>query len=223
MPGWTYNFADGRTYLLDHLDLRFAADVARLFPSAVRPRPALWWWVAGSLLAVPLLWAWPGRRRPAAAHLGAALLLLAAAAVPAAAARLPTRTVQFEDPWVEKSGGNVFPRRWIIERTRYRGGWTLPEGGWARAPVVPDGDRVTVHLVAQYIENARGRPVRLALRAGAHRLAVWRLPPVRTVWSETTLGPFAWPAGAPLEVEVLPAGAGVPNGAVLDLAELDWR
>ena len=38
VPGWTYNFADGRTYLLDHLGERLGADVARLFPSSVRPR-----------------------------------------------------------------------------------------------------------------------------------------------------------------------------------------
>ena len=40
MPGWTYNFAHGRTYLLDHLSERLGADVARLFPSSIRPRTA---------------------------------------------------------------------------------------------------------------------------------------------------------------------------------------
>ena len=53
-PGWTYNFADGRTHLLDEASVRLGSDVARFFPSTVRPRGATVWWAAGSLLLVPL-------------------------------------------------------------------------------------------------------------------------------------------------------------------------
>jgi len=42
VPGWTFNFADGRTYLLDALSSRLGADVARFFPSSVRPRILCW-------------------------------------------------------------------------------------------------------------------------------------------------------------------------------------
>ena len=39
-PGWTYNFADGRSYLLDALSGRLGVDAARFFPSSIRPRTA---------------------------------------------------------------------------------------------------------------------------------------------------------------------------------------
>ena len=54
VPGWTYNFADGRNYLLDHLDARLGVDLARFFPSSVRPRAATWAWPLVTLVAVPL-------------------------------------------------------------------------------------------------------------------------------------------------------------------------
>ena len=67
-PGWTYNFADGRTYLLDYLSARLGVDTARFFPSSVRPRAATWLWPLLTLVLVPLAWWWPWRRRSAAAR-----------------------------------------------------------------------------------------------------------------------------------------------------------
>jgi hypothetical protein len=61
VPGWTYNFADGRTFLLDGLGARLGAAVARFFPSSVRPRAATWIWPPASLLMVTLAWWWPNR------------------------------------------------------------------------------------------------------------------------------------------------------------------
>ena len=54
LPGWTYNFADGQTLLLDHAGARLGTDLGRFFPSAVRPRLATWVWPLASLLLVPL-------------------------------------------------------------------------------------------------------------------------------------------------------------------------
>ena len=65
IPGWTYNFADGRSHLLDRAGILLDADVARLFPSTVRPRPATWVWFAASWALIP--WAsWPAARRAGA-------------------------------------------------------------------------------------------------------------------------------------------------------------
>ena len=222
VPGWTYAFADGRTYLLDHLGTIFGTDVARLFPSAVRPRAATWAWPLAGAVLLPLAW-WATRRRIAgAATWGAAGLLLAAAALPAAAHRVPTRVVELEDPTVTKSGGALFPDRWVIERTRYRGGWMLPEGASARAPVVPGGDEVVVRLEAQRIDNVPERPVALEVRAGDRLLATWSIAGPR-IWEEAELGPFAWPAGEPLVLVARPAPPGQVNGVIVDRVELDWR
>ncbi len=223
-PGWTYNFADGRTYLLDYLSQHLGADVARFFPSSVRPRAATWVWPAATLLLVPLLWWWPRRRLATgrAAAWGGALLLAAGAALPGAAERLPSQRVEIEDPWLRQQEGHPFPQRWVIERTRYRGGWVLREGAAVAVPVVPGGDEVVVRLLVRFIPNVPDRPLDLELRAGERRLGTWTTRTDRQ-WAVVRAGPVRWPAGEPL---VIVAGApprGPGNGVILDRVELDWR
>lgn len=225
VPGWTYNFADGRTYLLDHLGTRLGADVARLFPSSVRPRTATWLWPLVTLAAVPLVWWWPRRllrRRPAL--WGAAGLLAAAAAFAVAAGRLPTRVVEFEDPWVVKTGGHLHPDRWVIARPRFIGGWVLRGGDEARAPVVAGGGEVAVRLHVDVIKN-RPATFGLELRAGRRVIHRWRVDGDPR-WEWLTVGPVAWPAGEPLVVAASDPdreGDDPANGIVLDRAVLDWR
>jgi hypothetical protein len=228
IPGWTYNFADGRTYVLDRLDERLGLDLARFFPSSVRPRPATWIWPPLSLAAVSLLWWLPGRRRERqavtgpACLAGIALALAAAAALPVAAARVPTHTVELEDPQVWKSGGHPYPDRWIIERTRYRGSWVLRVSEELRAPVAPGGRRVTLQLHAQLIRN-QPVPFSVDVLAGERLLATWR-PGRERVWEAVTLGPFDWPAGAPLVLAAHgPHPPGALNGALLDRMDFHWR
>ncbi len=238
VPGWTYNFADGRTYVLDHLSGRLGADVARLFPSAVRPRAALWVWPPLSAAAVLAAWWLRRRRRPracgaaplaaprvssgAAALAGIAAVLAAAAALPLAAHRLPTRVIELEDPQVQKLGGEAYPARWVIERTRYRGGWVLRAGEQLRAPVVPGGRRVRLRLAGELIRN-QPVPFAVEVAAGDRLLAVWRPVHDRT-WEDLAAGPFDWPAGAPLVLIARgPAPPGAVNGAVLDRIDLQWQ
>ncbi|MCG8458964.1 MAG: hypothetical protein MI919_22030, partial [Holophagales bacterium] len=56
VPGWTYNLADGGSHVLHLASQLLGADVARLFPSMVRYRPATLGWVAASLLAAWVAW-----------------------------------------------------------------------------------------------------------------------------------------------------------------------
>jgi hypothetical protein len=228
VPGWTYNFADGRNHPLDRLDERFGEDLARFFPSSVRMRTASWLWPPLSLALVTLVWWLPGRKRTRGAWAenaglaGIAVLLAAAAALPAAAARLPTRVIEFEDPQVHKSGGHLHPDLWTIERARYRGGWVLRVGERLEAPVVPDGGRVRITLHAQLIRN-QPVPFRVDVRAGDRLLGVWM--PVRTrAWETVRFGPLDWPAGAPLVLNADgPHPPGALNGAILDRLDLDWK
>lgn len=223
VPGWTYSFANGRTYPLDHLSERLGADVARLFPSSVRPRPATWIWPPASLALVALAWWWPSRKaREGAALAGLAAVLAGAAALPVAAARLPTRTVELEDPQVWKSGGHIHPDLWIIERARWDGGWVLRVGEQIKVPVRPGGGRVTLVLRAQLIRN-QPVPFHLDVRAGDRLLAIWA-PGKGRVWDEIVLGPLDWPAGEPLVLAAYgPHPPGALNGAILDRVEMRWE
>lgn len=227
VPGWTYNFADGRTYALDALSGRLGLDLARFFPSSVRPRTATWAWPLVTLIVVPLLWWLPGRRaRPVlqsgAGLAGVALVLAAAALLPAAAARVPTRMVELEDPQVWKSGGHVHPDRWVIERTRYRGGWVLRVGEILKAPVVPGGRRVKLTLEAELIRN-QPVPFTLEIKQGDRLLATWR-PGRQRVWERIVTGPVDWRPGEPLVLAAHgPHPPGPLNGAILDCVELEWQ
>jgi hypothetical protein len=235
VPGWTYSFADGRTYLLDALAGRLGADVARFFPSSVRPRPATWIWPAATLvLAAVIGWLWsrpsddiahrdrsPGATGPAAALAGVALLLVFAAALPVAATHRATRTVELEDPQVVKSGGHLYPDRWVIERARHRGAWALRVGERLAAPVVPGGRRVRITLTAELVRN-QPQPFELEIAAGGTILTRWS-PSRDRHWDRLVAGPFDWPAGAPLAISAHgPHPPGPANGALLDRADLEW-
>lgn len=237
VPGWTYNFADGRTYLLDHLSTLLDADVARLFPSTVRPRLATWLWPLATLVLIPWLWLGPLRRssspsgdrddgvaravgRSTLPGIAVALALLAL--VPVAATRLPTRVVELEDPWVTRVGGGLYPDRWSIERTRYRGGWVLHRGEKLVAPVVAGGPRARVRLDLRFIRNGKG-PFPVEIRAGDRVIGTWQPGPEDDrIWREVEMGPVDWPAGAPLVIEPL-RRPGPFHGVTCDRAEIEWR
>jgi hypothetical protein len=308
VPGWTFNFADGRTYLLDHLSTRLGADLARFFPSYVRPRAATWIWPPLSLALLTAAWwlraprrrlsppllpsppaAAPAAGRPgeppvaggaeaprvaggariaggaeaprvagvariaggaeaprvagvariaggagarrvaggaraagAAGLAGIAVVAAAAALLPWAATHVPTRVVELEDPQVAKLGGHLYPDRWVIERTLYRGGWVVRVGDQVRAPVVAGGRRVRLTLAAQLIRN-QPVPFAIDIAAGDRLLAVWTPTRERT-WEDVSLGPFDWPAGQPLVLAGHgPSPPGALNGAILDRIDLVWE
>ncbi len=228
IPGWTYNFADGRTHLLDQAGVRLGTDIARLFPSTVRPRAATWVWLAGSLLLVPLGATlggsrWRCCRWRLSPSSGVALVLLLLAALPLAGRLLPTRVVHLEDGFVGKHLGSIYPPRWILQRPIYTGGWSVPAGGWVAAPVTPGGERVSIELSARLdITHApRGHgnwgSRRLWIDAGETRLATIRVSPKGTT---ETIGPFDWPRGAPL---VIRGDEMLISPVIVDRAELVWR
>lgn len=227
VPGWTYNFADGRTYALDALGQRLGLDVARFFPSSIRPRPATWLWPPVSFVVVSLLWWWRARGRGVngwgtAGLVGIAAVLLAVAILPPAAARLPTRVAEIEDPQVARRGGHIYPDRWIIERARHRGGWVLRVDEKLEVPVEAGGRRVRLVLHGQLIQN-QPVPVRLDVRAGDRLLAIW-VPGRDRAWDEVTLGPFDWPAGVPLVLAAFgPHPPGELNGIALDRVDFAWE
>ena len=235
-PGWTYNFANGTSRVLDHLATNLGIDVARLVPSYVRPRAAVWWGPAAALLlVVPWFLAASrrrsgrGRRRASAAGgaaLGAALLLAGASAALAAAARFPTRTIELEDAYASKSGGELNPPMWTIDRWRYRGAWLLPEGERIVVPVARGGDRVTIDLEARYLRR-RHPPLTLRLAAAERELTSYDFVE-ESDWKTVRLGPFAWPAGqAPLVLEAIgpepPSEDLQKNRLILDRVRLTWE
>jgi hypothetical protein len=233
VPGWTYNFADGRTYLLDHLASRLGLDLARLFPSSVRPRLATWIFPLVMLLAGVLAVLVRGPRRRwfslssgLAGLLGIAAGLGLLAALPSAAFRLPTRVVEFEDEQVVKKGGHLDPERWVVDRTRFRGTWVLREGERMEAPVAPGGPRLRLVIHGYFVRHHPG-DLAVQIQAGELPLATLRFHSER-IWEARAVGPVEWPAGAPLSISVPPPTSQIPpggmaNGMLFDRAELVWE
>lgn len=246
LPGWTYDFADGRSRLLDALSASLGADAARFFPSYVRPRLASWLWPPLSALAVGLLWWLPrgraGRTGKAAGATGATLLVLALAVLPWAARHLPTHVVELEDPWVVHDGGHLHPEPWTVARSNYRSGWVIRPFEEVRVPLVPGGSTMTLSIELELGRN-NPDPLTLEVAAGSRVLARWTATDGETPPDRLELGPFDWPPvtegdGTPGEPgepaaagdgdllvlrAVGPARAGRQNGFLLDRMEIRWQ
>lgn len=220
-PGWAFSLADGRAALVDLAGSAFAADLARLLPSAVRPRPATWL-VPLAAVALALVLVRRPRRGPRESRAwGAALALLGAAALLVASERLPTRVAQFEDPWIAKTGGRLWPGQWFFDRTRYPGGWHLPAGAGIRFVPVAGGRRLDLALTWEPAGFARG-PVVVELTADGTPVASFTAARV-SGWRTQRVSGLDWRPGEELGVRCR-AESGEAGAAVLvDRLELDWR
>lgn len=215
IPGWSFNFADGQSLLLDHAGGRFGVDLARFFPSSVRPRLATWIWPLASLLLVPIALGFRRRGRDTALW-GIAALLLAVTVFAVAATRWPTRVVELEDGWVVKTLGVPSPPMWVVHRPYYRCGWAVPVGGRLTVPVIPGGDRVAIRLAARF-SGQDERTIRIL--AEDRLLSTWT---VGHDWQETELDPVDWPAGTPLVIVGPDGPRGDRSRVIVDRAELTW-
>ncbi len=249
VPGWTYNLANGRSHLVDQLSTQIGGDVARLFPSSTRPRLATWVWPPAAIATLLGLWfvpwhrvSWrrlPRRRLPrrrrgrpsafATSTLGVAGLLIGIAAVPWLARGQPTRVIEAEAPWVEKTGGHLDPEPWMIARLRFDEAWALRPGEELRANVIVGGATVAVKVRGRFIRNWDS-DLELQLWCGDHRLASWTYGAAdHDVTGERTTDPLLWTAGAPLRLVVArPTHTehqppNVVNGVIVDRIELTWR
>jgi hypothetical protein len=222
-PGWTYNLADGSSWWLDLISERAGADVGRFAPSSVRPRLATAIVPLASAALALALWFAPRLRPRGGTRAAAVAALCGGVALFTWAARtLPTRIVEFEDGWVAKSGGTLFPDRWTVDRTRFRGGWLLYEGSSLAFRPVAGGRQARLRIASQYLRN-NDSPLALAVRVGDAEVA--RFPAERPgAWSEIELGPLAIPRGATITLAAVgPPGAPPANGLVLDRAEITWQ
>ncbi|HEV8238897.1 MAG TPA: hypothetical protein VGS57_05980 [Thermoanaerobaculia bacterium] len=220
VPGWTYNLADGGSYVLAGLGHELRLDVARLFPSAIRLRAATWWWPLAALAVTAALWRWP--RRPlagTAAAIGVALAIAAPAGAVLLAARLPTAVVELEDAQVETVGGSLQPPLWTFDRPRFHGAWRLDPGSRVEAPVVPGGRRVSLRLWCETPPG--GAAAQLQIGAAGVEPFVVSLP-AGMPWHRVEVSPLDWPDSperAPLTLALPP-----DSGPVLvDRVELHWR
>lgn len=233
VPGLTFHLADGRTRLLDALSAGLHLDVARLFPSYVRPRLAAWIWPPVSAALVTLVWWLPrGRRGGAgtwtgagAAAAGAALFLAGVAALPVVAALLPTRTIEAEDPWLDHRGGHLHPETWVVNRGQYRGGWVLRPGEEIEVPVVrPPGDGPRRVRLTLELRVGRNNPDPLAVEvlAGGEAVGTWRSGR-GAEWKTVEIGPLELPPGLPLVLRATgPPRAGRQNGVLVDRVRMEW-
>lgn len=222
VPGWTYNVADGQSHLVAYAGERLAADVGRLFPSAVRPRAATWIWPVVSLSLLPVVLAGRGRPawRRAAGALGVAAVLGLAAATGLVAARLPTGRIELEDGFVVHLGGRPNPPLWQPQRPAFPGGWSLTGGVRLLAPVVPGGRQAVLRLRLRFLDSDPD-PFVLRIAAGEHELRLWEPP--GEGWHDLVLGPLEWPAGRPLVLAVPRRGRAGGDAVVVDRVDFEWR
>lgn len=224
VPGWTYNFAHGRTHLTDHLERQTGLDFARFLPSAVRPRTATWIWPP-LLVLVSLLTLIPRPRRPlgpSATAVALSLLLFAVAGLPLLARRLPTHVVECESPWVEHHGGHASPEPWVYDRTRFRDSWVLRQGENLQAHLTAGGRSLSLELQVLPIQH-HPQPIAVELLSDGRFLASLELFD-RDDWQQHSLGPFSWTPGSTLEVRVGPSPTAPPlNGVAFDRLVLHWQ
>lgn len=220
LPGWTYNFADGRGHLLDHLTTTFGTDVARLFPSQVRPRTANLIWLVLLMFGIPAVtFGLRLKARKFSPATGATAMLALLALLPPLANRLPARIVELEDPLVVHRGGAPWPPRWSPVRPRFRGSWQLRTGDGIEIPIKPRGRELLLTLEIKRVGAIRQR-ARIEILADDTRLTAFDLPP-SLQWSKTALDPLTWPAAAErLRIQLTGHGQG---RLLLDRAQLDWR
>ena len=222
-PGWTYNLADGRHHLVHYLEARSGVDFARFLPSATRPRSATW---LVPLAAICLALAAGRVRHKTLAATLAAVPVLAIAGLPILADSLPTRHVEMESAAVDRTGGNLEPERWTMDRTRYPEAWVLPEGARAEAPVIPGGNEVELAVTVRPVRN-RPAPLTLIARSGSREIGRLSFPGGNgeaAAWQTRRLPTATWTSGAPLVLEV-PYGDGEalpPNGVAIDRVDLRW-
>lgn len=231
-PNWTYNLADGYSYLLQQAGALLGADVGRLFPSTVRYRTATWMWVAGSLLLVPIAGAvgrlarGPGRARArrAAGPAGLVAFLLAAAALPLAAHHIPTGHVQVEDRWVAKDGGQRHPGPWRQRRPEAAGGWLIAPGTSIEVPAVAGGSHLEVEIrLLRFGGGIRQLYADIRSPDGTRReVGHWRIDDTGT-WHNLVAGPLPWTPGSRLVLYNPSKPQQTKHGLVVDWLEFRWQ
>jgi len=221
-PGWTYNLAHGRSHLLDLLGVRLEVDVARLFPSSTRPRAATWLWPPIAMITITGLW-WSRRRvdRRGAA-IGTIMLLLSASAFLWSAVHKPTRVVEFEDPWIEKDSGQVYPDLWKVYRPHYRGGWILPEGGTMTVPLVPVDGRLTMKIDLRSHSVSAPNGI-LELRDEADEVRARQLVEGSGEWQRAAFDDVPWRGSRSMKLTLRRQGDDGRAVAILDRAVLQWE
>lgn len=222
VPGWAYNLADGRNHLLDLLSLEIGADVARFFPSFVRPRLASWLWPIAALVAINGLW-WLRRPRVAAAPTAASLLLALSALLPWSAIHLPTAVIEVEDLWVRSEGGTLFPSKWQPTSVLYRRGLVLGTGDSLEAPLIVGGRRAEIEIELQPLAGPSAQ-IEVAVDAAGRRIGTRRLG-ARQHWATLTLDAADWPdALAEPRLTLYVSGRQPVRRAVLiDRIRIRWR
>jgi hypothetical protein len=114
----------GENPIGEWLSAKYASDFSRLFPSFIRANEARWIGVAVVLLLITI-----GLRRW---RIDVAIPVFSIAlAFGFVHGRKPGATIELEDHHVKHDGGKLYPDRFTMARTNYRGGWVLEAGNSA--------------------------------------------------------------------------------------------
>ena len=129
-PLWWFNPVDGGWWLADRISRGLGVAARRLFPSLLRPSPAV---LLVPLFLLGLAWWW--RRRPRAGAVAVSLVLFAGSVGLAAGA--PEARVDAEDPQVRHLGGGAEPPPGAFFRAARGISWRLGPGDAVELPWNP--------------------------------------------------------------------------------------
>ena len=220
-PGWTYNLAHGRSHLLDILAIRTDMDLARFFPSSTRLRAATWIWPPAAFVLATGLWWTRSAQRSLAAVYGLCGCLFLTALLPFAARTRATRVVEFEDPWIHKHSGRLYPKIWVIYRPRFRGGWLLTGNQSLTIPLVAGGD--TFDLTLDF-RDRWDLPLAGTLELSGENGQILADQDLRGLnhWQQVSFTDLERPSGDRLTIELRPPDS-LRTHAILDRGRLRWH
>jgi hypothetical protein len=148
VPGLAYHFADGTNHLLNALGRALHEDMNRFFPSFIRISWSTFVFPAAAVALSFVLALLARRRRPVLPQrvvlpgMLPSLLLFGGLLLGVALHRtFPPQRVEFEDAWVQKKEGRVFPGPWVEDRERYTGSLAVRNGDAIRVDLrIPKGE-----------------------------------------------------------------------------------
>ncbi len=179
-PQLGYSLATGSSTPLEYISFYFKRDFISIFPSFIRWRTSNLVWIAVLFILIFTKSRIFNKKIMLSSYIIISTIIVTTFILPNI---LPTRLVEFEDSWIEKSGGTIYPERWIENRVRFKSGWTIWPKAVIRIPIVcfPTKRIVSAKITYKHLTNTNERYSLIKINEKIFSL------PKTTRWREETL------------------------------------